>query len=287
MEEILKNKMNTEKMETVNDLDDREFIEYKKNFCSVHSFIIEKYCNYWEICRLNQTFLGRIFFPIDKILRNDSRLWISSNLKYGNKHVLVPIDFYTLTETILSLDVRIGGLFRVRNSMITVKECVDMLEREIYNRSSFKDIRDKLAESFNVIDLTTAFKEILRNYKHSVIPEGFLPIIIKLFSVDKQEDRLILYHYLYISLPKFNRHILEATIFFLYLIHDIATVDGSDYTNNMDMAGISTVIMPNLLLKNVQDFSLAEVSLLVEFMKEFILNFKTIAQKNTLFEIID
>jgi len=84
MEEILKNKMNTEKMETVNDLDDREFIEYKKNFCSVHSFIIEKYCNYWEICRLNQTFLGRIFFPIDKILRNDSRLWISSNLKYGN-----------------------------------------------------------------------------------------------------------------------------------------------------------------------------------------------------------
>ena len=53
------------------------------------------------------------------------------------------------------------------------------------------------------------------------------------------------------------------------------------------MAGISTVIMPNLLLKNVQDFSLAEVSLLVEFMKEFILNFKTIAQKNTLFEIID
>ncbi|WUR03522.1 Rho GTPase activating protein [Vairimorpha necatrix] len=281
MDEI-KTRLEKKDMTTINDLEDIEFITYKKDFLNTHKTTIFNSLSYIEISKLNQTILGRWMYPVVSFAKDDIKFWIATTLKYGQRNVFVPLNFYTLTETILSLDIKVGGLFRVRNSMATVKECVNMLEEGIYNRVSFKEIRDNLAENFNVIDLTTAFKEVLRSYKQTVIPESFLPIILKFSKLEDKNERLSLYHYLYLSLPKYNRHLLEATIYFLYLVHDIATNDGKDYTTNMDMEGISTVMMPNILLKNNNEVNLEEVSILVEFMKEFILNFSVIVQKNTL-----
>jgi hypothetical protein len=280
MDEILKRKLNSPKIDTINDLEDKDYIEYKKEYFISNENVIRKYFGYLDLAKLNQTFLGKFIFPIDKLAKDGSNFWVSSGLKYGKKNLFVPVDFYTLTETVLSLDVRVGGIFRVRNSLVTVKECVDMLEAEISNRSFFSEIRDRLAENFNVIDLTTAFKEVVRNYKHTTIPENLLGIVLKLSHIDDEVDRLVLYHYFYLSLPKFNRHLLEAIIFFLYLIHDIATDDGANYEDNMNMEGISTVMMPNLLLKNYNDIGLEQVPLLVNFMKEFILNFPKIVSQN-------
>lgn len=274
-------------MTTINDLDDKEFLEYKKEFYDANFIVISNALSYIEISKLNQTFLGRLMYPIVSFAKDDLKFWVSTNLKYGKRNIFVPIDFYTLTETILSLDIKVGGLFRVRNSLSTVKDCVNMLERYIFNRTPFDEVRDKLTETFNIIDLTTAFKEVIRNYKQTVIPDTFLPIILKCNKIEDKNERLKLYHYLYLSLPKYNRHILEATIFFLYLIHDIATNEGEDYTTNMDMEGISTVMMPNILLKKENDVSLDEVSILVDFMKEFILNFSTIVRKNPPLKIIE
>jgi hypothetical protein len=85
------------------------------------------------------------------------------------------------------------------------------------------------------------------------------------------------------SLPKFNRHVLEATIYFLYLIHDVATNGGKEHENNMNMEGISTVMMPNILLKHTNEVGLEEVPILVKFMVDFISNFPMITRQNPTF----
>lgn len=283
MEENIIKKKSIKIVRTINDLEDDEYMSYKKEYYESNKILIAKYFNYIDLAKLQQNFWGRTFFPMADLAKDKDVFWVSSTLKYGMKNVFVPIDFYTLTETVLTLDCRVRGIFRVRNSMITVKECVNMLEVELKNRTSFKDIRNKLAENFNVIDLTTAFKEITRNYKTTVIPDSCLKLIFKCFNTTEKSERLVLYHYFYVSLPKFNRHVLEATIYFLYLIHDIATNGGKEYENNMNMEGISTVMMPNLLLKKNNDVSLDQVPILVDFMVEFIANFPTIIKQNPTF----
>ncbi|KAF9761837.1 Rho-GTPase-activating protein LRG1 [Nosema granulosis] len=283
MDENIIKKKSIKILRTINDLEEDEYLSYREEYYNTNKELIKKYLNLFDTVQLKQNFWGRTFFHMSDLADDKDVFWVSSSLKYGMKNVFVPIDFYTLTETVLTLDCRVRGIFRVRNSMITVKECVNMLEVELKNRTSFKDIRNKLAENFNVIDLTTAFKEITRNYKTTVIPENCLKIIFKCFDTKDKAERLILYHYLYISLPKFNRHILEATIYFLYLIHDLATNGGKEYENNMNMEGISTVMMPNLILKENNNVSLDQVPLLVEFMVEFIANFPNITKQNPTF----
>lgn len=269
-----------EKFPTVNDLDDNDGSEYKKNYYTMHNYTIKTYLSSLDLQILNQTFIGKLFCSIKCDAKINSDLWVYTDLRYGLKSIFVPIDFYTLTETVLSLDCQVRGIFRVKNSVVTVEECISMLEEEIRNRTKFEDIRNRLAENFSVIDLTTAFKALVRNYEYSVIPENFLTIVFKMGNIDNKYDRMVVFHYFFISLPKFNRYLLEATIYFLYLIHDIATNNGKDYVNNMNMEGISTVMMPNLLLKDIKNVSLNKVPILVKFMKEFILNFPLIIKLN-------
>lgn len=269
-----------EKFPTVNDLDDKESIEYKNNYYKDNVNIIRTYLTNLDLQILNHTFIGKLFSCNKYDAKMNSELWVYTDLRYGLKSIFVPIDFFTLTETVLSLDCEVCGIFRVKNSVTTVEECISMLEEEIKNRTNFEDIRNRLAENFSVIDLTTAFKALVRNYEYSVIPDNFIDLIYKMGDIESKYDRMIVFHYFFVSLPKFNRYLLEATIYFLYLIHDIATKNGKDYNNNMNMEGISTVMMPNLLLKDIKNVSLNKVPILVKFMKEFILNFPLIVKLN-------
>lgn len=266
-------------LRTINGLGDCDFEIYKENFFNHYDGLIKKHFGPLERFKLKQGRLARVFFGHEPLKLSCKFEWVATRLNYGKDgELFVPRNFYILTETVLSLDCRVGGVFRVRNSMMTVKECVKVLNMCVEKNLSYEEARDLLVQDFNVIDLTTAFKEIIREYSTTIIPDDLIDVMSKISKVEDREKQIVLCQMLFISIPKPNRHVLEATIYFLYVIHDIATDRGVNYRNNMSMEGISTIMMPNLILKPHNELDLEQVGVLVNFMKVFFENFGTIIQ---------
>ncbi|ADM11521.1 Lrg1-like protein [Encephalitozoon intestinalis ATCC 50506] len=266
-------------LRTVNGLADGDFEIYKKSFFEYYDDLIRKYFGTFERFKLRQGKLARVFFSHDTLKLHSKYEWVVTRLSYGKEgELMVPRNFYILTETVLSLDCKVGGIFRVRNSITTIKECVDAINQYVSRNLSYGEARRLLIRDFNVIDLTTAFKEILREYSTTIIPESLIDTMFKIARIENRDDQIILCQMLFISMPKTNRHVLEATIYFLYVMHDIATDGGKNHKNNMNMEGISTIMMPNLVIKPHNELDLEQVGVLVNFMKMFFRDFAKIIQ---------
>lgn len=266
-------------LRTVNSLSDEDFSVYRSSFFDYYDDLMQKYFGAFERFRLRQGRLARMFFGHEMLKIPSKYEWVATRLSYGKEgELLVPRNFYILTETVLSMECRVGGIFRVRNSIMTVKECVRAINTYVERNLSYREARRLLVRDFNVIDLTTAFKEILREYSTTIIPENLIDTMFKISKVESKDDQVVLCHMLFISMPKTNRHVLEATIYFLYVIHDIATDKGTNHKDNMNMEGISTIMMPNLVIKPHSELDLEQVGVLVNFMKVFFENFGTIVQ---------
>ncbi|KAL7347638.1 Rho GTPase activating protein [Encephalitozoon intestinalis] len=266
-------------LRTVNGLADGDFEIYKKSFFEYYDDLIRKYFGTFERFKLRQGKLARVFFSHDTLKLHSKYEWVVTRLSYGKEgELMVPRNFYILTETVLSLDCKVGGIFRVRNSITTIKECVDAINQYVSRNLSYGEARRLLIRDFNVIDLTTAFKEILREYSTTIIPESLIDTMFKIARIENRDDQIILCQMLFISMPKTNRHVLEATIYFLYVMHDIATDGGKNHKNNMNMEEISTIMMPNLVIKPHNELDLEQVGVLVNFMKMFFRDFAKIIQ---------
>lgn len=266
-------------LKTINGLKDDEFETYSRNFFDYYDRLMKKYFGVLERFKLRQGRFARVLFGHEALKLSSKFEWVATRLSYGKEgELLVPRNFYLLTETVLSLDCKVSGIFRVRNSIMTVKECVRVLNMCVERNIPYEEARRILIRDFNVIDLTTAFKEVIRGYSSTIIPDGLFEVMSKISRVENKKDQIILCQMLFISIPKPNRHVLEATIYFLYAIHDIATDRGLNYRNNMNMEGISTIMMPNLILKPHNELDLEQVGVLVNFMKVFFENFGTIIQ---------
>ncbi|AFM98289.1 RhoGAP domain-containing protein [Encephalitozoon hellem ATCC 50504] len=266
-------------LRTVNGLDDKDFEVYRSSFFDYYDDLIRKYFGTFEIFKLRQGRFARMFFSHEMLKLSSKYEWVVTRLSYGKEgELMVPRNFYILTETVLSLDCKVGGIFRVRNSITTIKECVETINMCVRRNLSYGEARRILVRDYNVIDLTTAFKEILREYSSTIIPESLIDTMFKIAKVESREDQIILCQMLFISMPKTNRHVLEAMIYFLYVIHDIATDKGKNHKDNMNMEGISTIMMPNLVIKPHNELDLEQVGVLVNFMKMFFGNFAAIIQ---------
>lgn len=266
-------------LKTINGLEDDEFEVYKRECFMHHDGLARRHFGALERFRLRQGKFARMLFGHEAVQLEPGVEWVATRMSYGrDADLLVPRNFYILTEAVLSLDCRVSGIFRVRNSMITVKECVNTLNKCVKRSMSYEEARDLLVGKFNVIDLTTAFKEIIREYSTTIIPDNLIDVMFKISKVCCKKEQIALCQMLFISMPKPNRHILEATIYFLYVIHDIATDKGTNYRDNMNMEGISTIMMPNLILKPHNELDLEQVGVLVNFMKVFFENFRAIIQ---------
>lgn len=285
-EKILGNFFKKE-LRTINGLGDNDFEIYRENFFNYYNDLMRKYFGALERFKLRQGKVAKFFFGHETLKLLSKFEWVASRLNYGKDgELLVPRNFYILTETVLSLDCRVSGIFRVGNSLITVKECVKTLNTCVEKNFTYEEARTCLVRDFNVIDLTTAFKEIIRGYSTTIIPDDLVDVMFKISKIRDKEDQIILCQMLFISIPKPNRHVLEATIYFLYVIHDIVTDKGINYRDNMNMEGISTIMMPNLILKPHNELDLEQVGVLVNFMKLFFENFGTIIQlDNNVLEI--
>jgi hypothetical protein len=278
MDEETLNRFLEKQGRTVNSLEDEDFDVYFDSFFARHNALIRKNLTLLEIYKTKQGFLARLFCTFRPITPCDGQ-WEPTKLTYGKRGSLhVPRDFCYLTETILSMDCRERGIFRTKDSASTVKQCIGVLQECIGTGRTFEETSTLLKRKFNVIDLTTAFKELLRLYDATVIPAELIGIMYKIARLADEEDQIVLCHLIFICIPKSNRHVLEATIYFLYAIHDIATNGGTDYKNNMNMEGFSTIMMPNLILRSNLTLNLEQVNLLVKFMKIFIMHFERIVQ---------
>ncbi|WUR04817.1 Rho-type GTPase-activating protein [Vairimorpha necatrix] len=261
---------------TINDLEEDDISIYKTSYIRENQDLINKHLTSWEISILNQTILASIFAPLHTVERKSRlKFWRPTEFHFGKSILYVPVNYYVITDIIDTFDVDVDGLFHGKNLAGRVQSCINMLEYEISERTPLINVRDKITENFNIYDMTMAFKEILGNYENTIIPKNTLPIIMKISEIPEIENRLILYHYLYISLPKFNRYLLESAIYFIYRLHDHKI--NKMYQINME--GIATLMMPHLLLKKNEHLTLDEIYKLVKFTKELILNFKTICRQ--------
>ncbi|TBU19708.1 RhoGAP domain-containing protein [Ordospora colligata] len=262
---------------TVNGLGDDDFEAYRSIFFWHYDDLLKKYFGRLQRFKLRQSKLARLFFEYKALRTLEDEMWVPTSFKYSDDaELFVPKNFYILTETILSLDCKVDGMFRIGNSIEVINECVNTINECVNKEVPYEDAKENLVSSFSVIDMTTAFKQILREYPTTIVPEDLIDTILEISKVDSNEDRLVLCHMLFLAMPKPNRHVLEATINFLYAVHDISTNKGTDYERKMNIEGISTVMMPNLVLKSRNQFDLDHIETLVGFMKVFFENFARI-----------
>jgi hypothetical protein len=277
MDEAMLNRVLEKQARTVNSLEDKDFRVYFSSFFRQHDALIRKNLTLLEIFKTRQGLVAQIFYKFRAITTCDQ--WEPTRLTYGRRGILyVPRDFCYLTETILSMNCREQGVFRTKNSAVSVEQCISILQECIGKNMSLGETSEVLREKFSVIDLTAAFKELLRMYEATIIPAELISIMYKIARLRDEEDQIVLCHLIFVSIPKSNRHVLEATIQFLYTVHDIATDNGTDYRNNMNMEGFSTIMMPNLILRPNLNLNLEQVNLLVKFMRIFIMHFESIVR---------
>ncbi|KAH9412285.1 Rho GAP domain-containing protein [Ordospora pajunii] len=262
---------------TVNGLGDEDFEVYRSIFFWHYDDLLKKYFGRFQRFRLRQSKLARMFFEYKAFRESTEWEGVSTSFRYGDDaELFVPRNFYILTETILSLDCKVDGIFRIGNSIEVINECVGIINECVDNNVSYEDAKQCLASRFSVIDMATAFKQVLREYPTTIVPEELMDTMLVISKVGNSEDQLVLCRMLFLAMPKPNRHVLEATINFLYTVHDISTNKGTDYEGKMNIEGISRIMMPNLVLKSHNQVDLDNIETLVNFMKMFFENFAQI-----------
>lgn len=260
-EKIIQDFLNT-RIDSINDYSEEEVSQIKKDYYKKKSEVITSELSYKE---REYTLEGKRFSLCcstpDVYLIEDTAL-SETRFKYGAKTHKVPVEFVILMESIIRKGEREQGVFRKPANSKKKKECEELFFSSL-NSNFDKEQLIKELEKFDAIVLSSIFKQLFSRSYVSIFPSSFFDIIKKVMVMDDLEKKFIITKYIIYSVPPINRALLESTLAFLILIHDIDSDRGLDYEGHLDIKGYGTIIMPNLFLgfeKNVTFRDLADLA---------------------------
>ncbi|KAF7683403.1 Rho-GTPase-activating protein LRG1 [Astathelohania contejeani] len=264
------NSMLIPNIRSINDLNEEQLAEYRQSFFKKHGELLSKTYRYLERKRVAQDSLFfNLFLGIPEIQRCGMVLY-PSDIKFGNNLLYIPLEFECLMKCVLKKDLRVSGLFRKPPVYTSTQKCVD----EFINRLQETNDTSRLVEildKYEVLALTSVFKILFEWYGETIFPQCFLQMYVRITNMENEADVLILVRSLVMGLPRNNRHLLEALLKFIVMVHRISTDGGVDHDSKMNIKGFSVVMMPNFFLKPGSKVELSDVGQLVK-LSEFILN---------------
>ncbi|KAL6121721.1 hypothetical protein NUSPORA_01306 [Nucleospora cyclopteri] len=264
------------KKKGINGMNYDEDTHYTQSYLKKNSGIINKYFGFIGSRRIKKSYFWSIFYEISEIQVYEKNL-TCTKFKFCEENIYIPKTLDLISETILSKKFDKNGLFRVNSTKQRLRTASALLYDIVEQRVNVTKGKQLLDKNFDLIDCCELYKELLRSFNTTIIPKSYIDLIVRISDISNIDDKIICCKAIYYSLPKNNRSILESNIFVCYKICE-KMEKSKTHLQQMDLDGISIVMMPNLFLEKDQDIEIEKVLVLVEFCKYFYSNFPLICQ---------
>lgn len=276
--------MSARKFTTINDLADGEADKERLLFIKKNSATIRKYLGVFGIIKLKKGFFARMFMRIPEIEFN-KRYMSSTEVCFSQKQIYIPSTLAIASEMLLARPVIDKGVFRINSTQQRLKDAKSLLfdlaaqgGGTVVERG-----REILDENFDPIDIAEAYKQIIRGFNITVIPETLIPLIKRIEAIVNEKEKKRCTKALLYALPSINRQILENDVYLCYALLERMKRDKSN-KEQMGIEGMGVVMMPNLFMKYDANLGIADVLVLVEFSKFLFKNFRELIVSETKYE---
>ena len=255
------------KLKTFNSLSKNDQIKERNDFINKHSDILSKHIGYFNGKKLKSTFWWDLVFTTEEIIiahRNETICKFS----FSEEGVSTPKQFDLIGKIIINKKFDQNGLFRVNSTKQRLRTANSLLQDIIEERVNEEKGLELFNKNFDLIDCCELYKVLLRSFNTTIIPNTFINIILKINEIEDENNKKICTKAMYYALPNNNRMILESNVMLCYRIC-VKTSTMTNADKQMDLDGMSIVMMPNLFLMKDQDIEIERVLDLVEFCKYF------------------
>lgn len=254
-------------IESVNDITTPAFEAYRTMFITENFDIIRKYVPLTKRLHINlRNFISQNLFLFNgEFLKKEIR-FSYTRIRLGQNKTLVPIEFNCLMESILTKNLNESGLFRRSATLNDLENC-----QKIFKDTKLKimfrlDIINHLLQ-FDLITLTSVYKQLFDNYAMPLIPNRYLKLLLTISRLDSDYEKIVLLKYIIYTMPKPNRNMLDSVCSFFSLIQFLIACPKQADSRNMDMHGFAVVIMPKIFLKPSTKVSLDDINNLIKVME--------------------
>lgn len=260
------------KIRTINDLPIDEQEIYITKFINKNSKIIKKNLGFMMPVKLRKGIVGSMIMKIPEIITIE-RYMVLSDQRFSEGAILIPKSIHTAGNLILEKDFKQKGIFRVNSTKSRLRAAKTLLYEIVEERIDYEKGKRLFHKNFDLIDAAEIYKQLLREFNTTIVPEELLPMILKAQSITDAKEKEICTAALLFYLPYSNRKILESHVFMCYSI--VEKVQERKMENfHMDISGISSVMMPNIFLKSSKNVAISDVLALVSFTKFLFREFK-------------
>jgi RhoGAP domain len=264
----------SEKITTINDLNWQEFIDVRRRFVDQHKEVINKNLGSFASDKLKQNLLGSVLMHVEEIhIKKDYMQ--STKLRFSKNKIEIPKNLEILGDMIYGSETIQKGIFRINSTKARVRAATTLLYDMVEMRVDESKGKSMFKKNFDLIDTCETYKQLLKTFNTRIIPKNFIPMILAIEKIQNYEEKIVCTKAFVYLIPTLNRKILENTIF---LAHTIAEKSKRFKQENhqMDIEGISTVMMPNIILGYDVPSDMNFVLTLVGFNKFIFKEFKNL-----------
>lgn len=253
---------------TINDLSVEDAHVYRDGYIYTHRNIITRCLGHTMPMLLCQGLFGRLFLSLEEVTCKEEYTACTA-IRFSREPLRIPRILHYAEELLLRGDLTQRGIFRVNSTSTRISAVRALISDIVEGRVDAKDALDFAATHFDIIDFAETYKQILRSFNTTAIPSSCIPVIKAITRVADMADRRVCTRALFNALPSLNRAILENNIRLCRLIVAQAT-----NPQQMDMAGLSKVMMPCLILHADSQVAIEDILILAEFIRFLFTDFE-------------
>lgn len=259
-------------IESVNDMRTPVFEKYKKKFINENSAILNKYVSKklkWEI--QIRDLISKYLYSVNGIFFKKGVNYSFCRIKLGRGNVLVPLEFTCMMETILTKSLKVSGLFRRSTTGTNLQHChqliVNCQKKSLYRLYMINNLLQ-----FDLITLTSVYKQLFDQFPSPLIPNWYLELIFKISDIESASEKITLLKYIIYTIPKPNRNMLDSITQFCSLIYRLVDDPSENIATNMDIHGFVVVMMPKIFIKPDTKVDLNDINKLIEVLEFIFVN---------------
>lgn len=250
---------------TINDLDEDSQKKYRIVYIQKHSELIRSTFGILDKAMLQYDWVSSLLMNIEEVFTNRES-FSESSVRASRNKISIPSCLHYLVDMLLEMDFGQRGIFRINSTDGRVQALKAVIFDVVEARMSWADGRRTILADFDAVDVAETYKSLLRTFNTTVIPKTLIPLIGKISKAKDHEAKMASTHAFLCLLPFSNRKILENNVCLCREIVRRTLAAGAE-KHQMNMDGMSTVMMPCLFLKSEKDVALEDILMLVEFTK--------------------
>ncbi|EJW04274.1 hypothetical protein EDEG_01456 [Edhazardia aedis USNM 41457] len=258
----------------VNDLDSKEFEEYRRFCFEKNKEYLNEYCCFSERVTIHYNQGFSCFFKPKNFTRENIQDY-PTELKFSSTRILIPIEFDAIMTALLQKNIGQRGIFRVSQSKKDLDEIFIKTQHMINENCSRNEFLSEYLKH-NEFLLAQTFTRMFSLYENTLFPHNLRSAAIKFDSIRFEDIKSRCYKTLFVSLPRRNRFLIESICFFLIKIVDQRVLCENSTEKKNEMKQIVTCIAPRIFLVKSEQIPSLEIFKLINILQYIITNIESI-----------